>query len=107
MGEKNKRSIEANDFVEELDGVKCLPSSSMEESNDRVRPERLEFNESSLSRNESYPPEAIMSPMTPGIDENDEILTAVTCPKPTNGTLKKIHKCCPKGQVIADSVIEN
>ena len=63
---------EANDFVEELDGVKCLPGSSIEESNDRVRPEILEFNESSLNRNESYPPEAIMSPMTPGIDENDE-----------------------------------
>ena len=63
---------EANDFVEEIDGVKCQTSSSIEQSFDRVRPEILGFNEPSLTRNDNYPLEPIVSPMTPGMNENDE-----------------------------------
>ena len=60
---------EANDFIEELDGVKCLTSASIE---DRIRPEVLGFNEPNIAGNENYLSEPVMSPMTPEMDENNE-----------------------------------
>merc|ERR1712223_1105541 len=63
---------EANDFVEELDGVKCLTSGSIEDRVDRIRPEVLGFNEPNIAGNENYLSETVMSPMTPEMDENNE-----------------------------------